>query len=136
MTRITHKTAVLAKEKGYNEPNRYYSDSEDPTGEVKISLFGLTYSSSESKTLVTRPTQSELQKWLRDEHRIHMYVEPYWNTREDAMNNVKPSYVWWNIYGYLEDSEEIDGYFDTYEEALEVALFESLKVIAPKLNNL
>lgn len=76
------------------------------------------------------PTQSLLQKWLRDEHKIHVFI--------GARLNVKK----WDSHAYdlnMNGTEytkshplskyKTQGVYDTYEEALEAGLQEGLKMI-------
>ena len=66
------------------------------------------------------PTQSLLQKWLRDVHMI--FVNPnYDHIRNDGSSYVK--------YGVMTKSSNSKEGFDTYEQALEVGLLEALKLI-------
>lgn len=100
---ITFETAKLAKEKGYNKEFEDYP----------------------YKGCIIAPTQSLLQRWLREKHGIHVWVHPnlIWQTyhhkgivdRKETHNT--------NI---AFDGESMK---DTYEEALEVGLQEALKLI-------
>lgn len=69
-------------------------------------------------------TQSLLQKWLREVHNCHLYVQPYWNP-EDTSDDAKPSYVCWVVYKDVEEEDE-PKFFDSYEQALEDGLQEAL----------
>jgi hypothetical protein len=82
---------------------------------------------------MTAPTQSLLQRWLREEKGIVVEVIAY----PTCSNNKKNCY-WWSIkqnsdgicYQYEECSDILYGFdfaFDTYELALEDALAYSLK---------
>lgn len=73
-----------------------------------------------------RPTQSLLQRWLREKHSIHIQID-IGHDKED---------VWYNYYVMrIEKSHEFeplcssDDGLDTYESALEIGLQESLKLI-------
>tara|TARA_R110001606_G_scaffold391495_1_gene559642 strand:+ start:65 stop:349 length:285 start_codon:yes stop_codon:yes gene_type:complete len=88
---ITFETAKLAKEKGF-ELNGYTNDIE-------------------------APTQSLLQKWLREEHEIHLTVtsisQESWQCHITKIGDSLGK-------KYFED-------FYNYEEALEKGLMEALK---------
>ena len=64
------------------------------------------------------PTQSLLQKWIREVHNILLYVYPY----KDYAANVNDPFVWRSSYTAHKE-------FNTYEEALEAGLLEALKLI-------
>ena len=76
---------------------------------------------SEYKT-IDAPTQSLLQKWLREDYAIHIEIIP---------NEKDPKNLWvtivYPLYFMKEPSNE--GTFKTYELALENGLIEGLKLI-------
>jgi len=117
---INLETFTLAKEKGFN---------------IEICRCG-GYPECICEDL--KPTQGLLQKWIRDNYCLHIRIET--NALFDK-DDIRYS---WNIFGFYDgrfrlrlmssdssmkklynDKEE----FNTYEEALEVALLESLKLI-------
>lgn len=99
--RILHETARLAREKKFDFPNK--SSQNDYQGE--------------------RPTQSLLQKWLRDEHKIDIMIEPC--TDIDSKEHF---YEMTLVYDWSEEDSS-DGSFYSYEDALEDGLLEALKLI-------
>ena len=103
---ISLKTAKLAKEKGFDIPC------------AKIhTTFWIPYLSPKYYA----PTQPLLQKWLRVEHNIHVYVVP---------NNTKRPEGNYEVCVYSNNEKLYYHFgFDTYEEALEKGLFEALKLI-------
>lgn len=132
---IDFLTAVLAKEKGFNkvEVNSYFHLNEG----YKLG-YALCYSEvlNQTKTCLLAPTQSLLQKWIRELHGIHILIIPTitgnWTYKtvtviserdEDVIKGIKsvsdvPPY------------KEVCGYdFSTYELTLEDALYEALKLI-------
>ena len=129
---ITFDTAKLAKEKGFNIPrsNVYHVSSKTLT---------LSFSAIESDDKhYTAPTQSLLQKWLREVHNIDVVISPErysngvnylvqaqkWDLNADPevnLNFVIKGSCWYN------DNHE----YPTYEEALEKGLQEALKLIEP-----
>jgi hypothetical protein len=112
---ISFYTAMLAKEKGFNPYNisGYHYSKVD--GKIYHSGMNLKNDPQAS-------TQSLLQKWLRDEHKIHIEIV-YWE------NNTWSA----QLVGDKFQGESGDDYeaFDcnTYEKALELGLQEALKLI-------
>lgn len=106
---VSFETAKLAKEKGYNirsEPYRY-------NGEQLSILEGLN-----------APTQSLLQRWLRDIHSIKVIAD----------TDITLSWIWTIQSLHPEASYTGDfilstHVYNTYEEALERGLQEALKLI-------
>lgn len=75
----------------------------------------------------------ELQKWIRDEHLIHIELRAnmadattgcYWIVIK-ALNGSGRTKTWMS-----ESLKDYDSYFNNYEKALKVALVESLKIIS------
>jgi len=122
---ISFETAKLAKEKGFNEVCKWYitSDTISDGNETNDFLRDGYYSA---------PTQSILQKWLREVHKLQIYVEPVWKD----YHRVNTEYIPWVSYtkeeedNHLPDEEEV--YYSSYEEALEIALVEALNTIPNK----
>jgi hypothetical protein len=114
---ITIKTAKLAKEKGFDELcNNYYAGSDTI---YKSKENGIHNSFLFAVLSCTAPTQSLLQKWLREKYDIHIGIEPYGDNTYD--------YV---LVSELIESDSDDEYsFATYEDALEAALYEALNLI-------
>jgi hypothetical protein len=121
-------TAKLAKDKGFDMISRFGTEASlyDKKGKhIYYSNYGFMYSGL-SDGYISAPTQSLLQKWLREKHNLH--IEIYIGHDEDK--------IWWNaeIYkielGYKFEPmnmEDIVG--DSYEEVLELALQKALKLI-------
>jgi hypothetical protein len=118
---ISFETAVLAKEKGFDIKTLYRFLGETCREvDLNCQLWDNEYYA---------PTQSLLQKWLREE--MDMWVTIIFNGITYSIS----------IYGrYTPDEEEIeisntgslnfeDKYFLRYEQALEVGLQEALKLI-------
>ena len=72
---IEFKTAKLAKKAGFDTSQFYCYDDEGKLhsniGDYDWIKFG-----SNSEGSYVAPTQSELQKWLREKHDILVYVDP------------------------------------------------------------
>jgi hypothetical protein len=77
------------------------------------------------------PTQSLLQKWLREVHKIHIDIKEwelinwYFYIKDGRTSPVK------NIRIKIDDNTKWE--FDSYEEALEIGLQEGLKLIKDEL---
>ncbi len=71
--------------------------------------------------LSSAPTQSLLQKWLREVHNIHIIVKAKLVDRPQRLYTLE-------VYNYSIDLD-IDDIFDTYELALEEGLKKALKLI-------
>jgi hypothetical protein len=88
-TLVSYTTAVLAKEKGFNlrTESLYRSATQ-----IIYSIHGYDFD-------IAAPTQTALQKWLREEYNIHVWVSctPYLNSytfnynlnQEIFSNNIK-----------------------------------------------
>ena len=111
---ITFETAKLANEKefnisqdcGYESNGTYFDNSQDYDG----CKFGYC------KEIYLAPTQSLLQRWLREEYNIHITI------------NCKRTDLSLDGFWYVMKSQE-SKMFNTYEEALEKGLYEALKLI-------
>ena len=147
---INFETAKLAKEKGFNvETLHFYCKNrtcdyiKTPykysfevnanqetliNGEIDNFGYGITWSA---------PTQSLLQKWLRDVHNI--YVESYHDLTSDGTK-----IQFYTSWGFLQQKDKngnrnVNGWYDeyndwkTYEEALEIGLQEGLKLLSDEL---
>lgn len=66
-----------------------------------------------------------IQKWLRDEHKLHVWVSPDYN---GYPTDVKELTYGWQIEDFAERTNGQGG-FDSYEQALLVAIEEALKLI-------
>jgi hypothetical protein len=127
---ITFETAKLAKENGFKEQvYSFYGETEE------IEPYWNT-NSDETKITSNRisaPTQSLLQKWLRDVHDIEVEVFAWRMTLEEALGNTflfkEGKYYAGVIDVRGKDDEEGSDYVETYEEALEKGLATALKLI-------
>lgn len=116
---ISSETAKLAKEKGFDEKCLFFYTGDSK--ELKqINLKGI--SNSDTISFCSAPTQSLLQKWLREKHGIDILVQ------RSFSNGIK-TYILTPCF----DKPIPKGYEsvekNNYEEALEIALFKSLKYI-------
>lgn len=111
---ISFKTAKLAKEKGiiiYSK-NHYLEDGEIIENE--------NFPDDCFIDNIYAPTQSLLQRWIREKYNNHIAIMPHLI----PSNEVK-YYIFKHRLG-VKSFEEL---FDSYEDALESALYESLLLI-------
>jgi hypothetical protein len=142
---VSFKVAKLAKEKGFDEKCEYryinsvFGHFKEHNGELGVfdctdddgNLIGF-YKRRNSKGqphLVIAPTQSLLQRWLREEKKLHISIDSLCDNDKDLSN-----FYW--MYDIKNNStfflEKSGINFKTYEEALEQALEEALKLIKDK----
>lgn len=131
---ITFDTAVLAKEKGFNIPIIYGYASKSivsENGELMSCFHYHDYGDISpfdynNKTFrhypngcYSAPTQSLLQKWIRENSNLHIVINHFRNgTYTCVITEQTPI-----------DSKIFGECWDTYEEALEVALQRALNLI-------
>lgn len=111
---IFFETAKLAKEKGFNWPvNRFFDEDDNICPTFDSDYY--EYANFNGFKL-SCPTQSLLQKWLREKYNIQLFIFK------------QISCCWsWTIWG--ESASTCLDRFDTYEQALEKGLQEALKLI-------
>lgn len=111
-TIVTFDTAKLAKEKGFIDKYPINCYNQD----------GLFMPQTRIYQGLPAPTQSILQKWLRENYDLHIIILPCYVfailNKEDieSVDNGDSS-----IYDYVSDES-----FSSYEEALELALINTL----------
>ena len=133
-TLIQFKTAELAKEKVYNINT--YSNCWVKTTDNKIihnsERDDMNYLHDRVTTHLFQPSQSALQKWLREVHNILVDVVAYYDEEQlplSKSNLQKPKgYFAWDYYSERFNEEEAVK-FDVWEDAFEYGLFEALKLI-------
>lgn len=131
---VDYETAKLATENGFDtRTNKYYGETKEHSYEdvrnhgediviearpphLKTTLYMDTH--SHTTFLCYAPSQSILQKWLRDEHNIHIIVQLTIDSYEVVTHT--------SCNEHIIDTRET---FDTYESALEKGLTEGLKLI-------
>jgi len=125
---VLFETAKLAREKGFidKDVDSFYNDDGtfelNPIDykdkkEVLSKEFSLRYD------IYLAPTQSLLQKWLRDKHGVHI-TPIYWDLDYKVYSYlIDTTFSKYNI--DVDDNTE----YTTYEEALEIGLQEALKLI-------
>lgn len=160
---ILFETAKLAKEKGFDElvlykysdkgvlyisytTEQYYgietlkdfiSSGDGFTKNNELPWNDIYRSKNENKKVnivVTAPTQSELQKWLRENHLLLVDVFDTTILNDDnetfSIKEARFSYCVNQIPTAYHDDVSNDIKYNTYEEALEKGLQEALKLIS------
>lgn len=126
---VTYEVAKLAKEKGLSQcPNengkcRIYTLDKSKNTYV-LCDWTVWISAPWASEVIAAPTQSLLQRWLREEKNIHISIEYEWVEGFDC-------WPFWAYIKKVKDERVIDDAiksgFNTYELALEDALAYSLK---------
>jgi hypothetical protein len=121
---ITFKTAKLAKEKGFNlRIQKFYLHKgvkdvdlkKHPVPKLNSADNELRYSNWNNRASRTSaPTQSLLQRWLREVHNINVYCTPTIHDDKFWINNI---------------ASHNPVFIGNYEEALEKGLIEALKIL-------
>lgn len=134
---ITFKTAKLAKEKKFNWKVRQVYDNNgkkiDVISHTNKSNQLIINNTSHIYNICSAPTQSLLQKWLREKHNIYVTSKPYIDdVSNETDENIKFQILWENEIVDVKDSYNVFSdytYYHNYEEALEIGLQEGLKLI-------
>jgi len=117
---ISFETAKLAKKKGFNVHCRWRFDDEN--GDL-YENEDFPYNSWNGSLFA--PTQSLLQKWLREKHNTHITIEDH--TFVDIVNEGSGWKFYVEVYGCTEIGR--GKLYNSYEDALEFGLLEALKLI-------
>ena len=137
---VSLETAMLLKEKGFNEPCSYYYEDDE--------LYKLAYYHGDGTGFVcnnspindrllceemqcTAPTQSLAQRWLREIHNVTFNANPHSNNGEivyiiTIKNISNKKCIDFNV---MMDTRNKATMFDTYEDAIEAGLKYCLKTI-------
>lgn len=83
--------------------------------------------SNKNYTRYARPTQSLLQAWLREVHKIIIFIDPLLVSSINK-EGIRFSYYITDYAQIIKESDNLLGYL-TYEEALENALIQGLNLI-------
>jgi len=136
---ITLKTAKLAKEKGFDVAcdNAYFETIEHTVDDPRSGTGEFTFSYQPPRILQNRynggdtytkkvceaPTQSLVQKWLREVHNLHV----------TTVSSRDGTWGYWiytlKNYGEITSPSLEDEVFSSYENAIEGGLREALKII-------
>ena len=138
---ISFETAKLAKEKGFDE--KVYREY-DKSGYLRCTSKSADvvlgpYDELLKSTEYPAPTQSLLQRWLREVHNCFIDILPHrdgdsknkqWESKKDVFWTVEVDYYGKNFEIELTDDSDFTQHFNkTYEEALEIGLYQALKLI-------
>lgn len=116
---INFETAKLAQQKGFdNESNTYYNEE----GELLNDIYFPSLQPTKLCKYYDVPTQSLLQKWLRDVHNIIVQAD-YNNTFNYFEDKIFCPQLYPAPTEYQKETH------NTYEKALEFGLQEALKLI-------
>jgi hypothetical protein len=124
---ISYETAIIAKEKGFDIPimqsGQVYCTELKEIMTIVDSNAIRNWNDSKFTNICSAPTQSLLQKWLREEHDIHLMIEPIFSELTRSIRE-------FNVSCYINGREiDIDYNFKFYEQALEAGLLKALKLI-------
>jgi hypothetical protein len=139
---VPYELALLAKEKGFNEPciYQYYKQNEELLPIVKTTQYPTIRNNSEisiesGEDCIAAPIYQQLIDWFREEHDIHFEIFP---TRSFRLN---PNYCYSidqiNRSARIKKSipeNSLTLQADTYYNALNAALAEAFKLINPITN--
>ena len=143
---ISFDTAKLAKEKKFNIPceNFYIEYIDDDVADLfnyeeqRGSGYAELYRNNQ-EFKYSAPTQSLLQKWLREVHNCFIDILPHrdgdsknkqWKSKKDVFWTVEVDYYGKNFEINLTNNADFTQHFNkTYEEALEIGLYQALKLI-------
>jgi hypothetical protein len=123
---ITFETTKLAKEKGFDIKTKYWYDQTETLNPIRSPRGGMFYTNEGYA-----PTQSLLQKWLREEHGIHIICFYRASTKSYSINITHTNLTLTKYTTEFKNSHKtnFDILYDTFEEALEVGLQQALNLI-------
>ena len=133
---ISFETAKLAKEKGFNEKVFKQYKNDNFLGRISKSI-DVVIGPYEELLLAeidcyAAPTQSLLQKWLRENHNYVVLVA-YRETSDKAVRGINSVYFDTEIYHLIGGDAfkiyKFESNSDVYEDALEIGLQKALKLI-------
>ena len=114
----------LLKEKGFDEYCRSFYELREPR--VYVGSNGVcnnTMFQDESNECIARPTHQMAMKWLREVHKIDIFIDT-----DFPIDRMKYTYKIVRIYKDGDKYTDVmGGSFDTYEEAVEAAIKYSLE---------
>jgi len=128
---ISFETAKLAKELGFDIPlrqeNNVYNTLNKNIDKKLRSNQIKNWNNSKYINICSAPTQSLLQKWLREKHNINVITIPkLWN--EGVIYYYYDIYTIEYIIAYKRSMQN----FKTYEKAFEEGLYDALLILKNK----
>lgn len=129
---VTYAQAVRLKECGFNEPCRYYYNSNQILFMCAISL-GTTnnrYLAEIANGMTTVPTLAQAAKWLRDKHNLHVQIESVMGKRwaYTLVDTAPQSDMEGEYYDRI-PNRDCYPVFDTYESAMSAGINAALELI-------
>ena len=131
---VSHNTAVLAEEKGFDwdctytyDYDKALEDAFSYTGEALFTKEDIENAKENGYTAILAPTQSLLQKWLREKHNLFVTVQ--WVDGRLDYSKQLWSYSIHGLHYEILDCDDHSNTGNTYEEALEQSLLEALKLL-------
>ena len=139
---VTHKIAILAKEKGFNEECSHcydvkykelskHSQDEWRNSEIENGLGKLNF------PMISAPSQTQLQSWLRTTHNIEVFAAVNFYNKKEKLGyyySLDTFDLIFNIHTGSHNDSQIHAIGDyaiykTPEEALEAGLEKALTLI-------
>jgi hypothetical protein len=121
---VSFQVAKLAKEKEFDVLCEH-SFSEHDSGIQDNNQNGFRNWNKEYKNSYSRPTQTLLQKWLREVHNLYVEANPNASGYGWFIDKTNGTHIKGSEYEGPNDG----GRWDIYEDALEIGLLEALKLI-------
>lgn len=126
MDLVTYNTAKLAKKCGFNllVQNKYLKGGGLTLRYGQPIDYNNECFQDKGRMYTSAPTQSELQKWLREVYKFNIVIKPF---GEEVINYLPEVYT--NIFPdeVYDAYEEI--FYSNYEQCLEDCLFQSLETL-------
>lgn len=122
---VSFETAKLAKEKGFQLQRNYFGYIDKFYHPITqcIRSYGMTGRTNKD-ILIYIPTQSLLQKWLREKHGVKVVVDT--DMTLSWIHNIQSLHPQASYTGLYIESNNV---YSTYEEALEPGLYRALELI-------
>lgn len=121
---VSWEAAKLLKEKGFDIPTGYVYNKEGRVGR-SFGAYNWNHSEVRSVSYASAPSQSLVQKWIRE--KLNLFVHSFCNASGWAWQIDKCNGTF--IKGSEDTGPNAGGQWDTYEEALECGIIESLKLL-------
>lgn len=132
---VSFKVAKLAEEKGFKDVvgkwrgKSYYNYKGELDGDVTDQLRPSNRNNPKFDS-VAAPTQSLLQKYLRDKYNMHIRISICGLSADEGIAFISYSWSLFNTIDCVEyDKKGFDIAEPSYEKALDAALFEVLSLI-------
>lgn len=122
---VSLEVAKLLKEKGFDYSTLYYYEKNGKLGMMSLDAQSQMRNHGYMNDVYPCPTLYEAAKWLRETHNIHIVVSPHYSRKyeiieyEYSFDFLEKPFKW-------RKSKE---YYEIYEQCLNNAILESLKLI-------